>query len=142
MVTCASPSYLKEMGTPKSLDDLLEHWGVTFQSGTDRRPMPWLFAECGEDKNFYAKGRISVNEANTYVQCGLAGFGIIQPAGLMVGRQLAEGSLIEILHELRPKPKPITLIYPSSKHVAPQVKAFAEWLASNFSKLQPEWLGS
>lgn len=136
MLTCASPDYLKKMGTPLSLDDLSAHWGVTFLSGENRRPLPWLFSDSGEEKAVIAKGRISVNESNVYVQCGIAGFGIIQLPGFMVDQELVDGSLVEILRPFRPQAKQVSLLYPSRTHVAPQVKAFAEWLVTKFPNLQ------
>lgn len=140
MVTCASPGYLEKNGVPQSLEDLSAHWGVNFQSGVNRRPLPWLFAEHGEEKSVLPKGHISVNETNTYVQCGLAGFGMIQLPGVMVDAELRSGSLIEVLTDFRPKTKPISLVYPTRTHVAPQVSAFSDWLASRLTQLQPKWI--
>lgn len=142
MVTCASPEYLRKFGVPQSLEDLSSHWGVTFQSGVNRRPLPWLFLEAGEEKSLFAKGRISINESHAYVQCGIAGFGIIQLPGVMVDKALQNGALVEVLSEFRPKAKPVSLLYPTRTHVAPQVTAFADWLVARLPLLQPEWLAN
>lgn len=142
MVTCAAPAYLERMGTPDSLEALASHRGVSFQSGLNRRPMPWQFMEDGVEKLLLPLGRIGVNEANAYLQCGLAGFGIIQLPGVMVDARLKDGSLVELLSRFRPQAKAVSLLYPTRTHIPPQVSAFAEWLAPRFADLQPSWLES
>jgi LysR family transcriptional regulator for bpeEF and oprC len=140
MVTCAAPDYLRTMGVPEGPEDLSAHFGVTFLSGVNRRPLPWLFSESGAEKHFRPKGRVSVNEANAYVQCGIAGFGMIQLPGVMVDTQLKNGSLVEVLSEFRPPAKPVSLLYPTRTHVAPQVNAFADWLVTRFPQLGAKWV--
>jgi DNA-binding transcriptional LysR family regulator len=73
-------------------------------------------------------------------QCGVAGFGMIQLPGFLVVREMAEGTLVEVLKPFRPKPRPVSLLYPSRTHVAPQVNAFADWLRTRFPALQSEWI--
>lgn len=140
MLTCASPVYLQRFGVPQTLDDIGSHWGVKFLSGESRRALPWQFANDGQDVSVTPKGHISVNESNAYVQCGVAGFGMIQLPGLMVVRELAEGTLVEVLSQFRPKSRPVSLLYPSRTHIAPQVNAFADWLRQRFPALQPDWI--
>lgn len=140
MVTCAAPSYLERMGVPQSLDDLSAHRAVKFLSGDNKRTLPWAFSLNGEESSMTPKGMVSVNESNAFVQCGVAGFGILQLPGFMVVRELAEGTLVEVLAEFRPKSRPVSLLYPSRTHVAPQVNAFAEWLRERFPMLEASWI--
>ncbi|CAN7515846.1 LysR family transcriptional regulator [Rhizobacter sp. LjRoot28] len=140
MVTCAAPAYLERMGTPESLADLNAHRGVKFMSGESRRPLPWLFKDAGQETSVNAIGRVSINESHAYVQCGVAGFGIVQLPGFMVDRELASGALVEVLQEFRPSARPVSLLYPSRTHVAPQVNVFAAWIRTSFPKLRPEWI--
>ena len=140
MLTCAAPSYLQRMGTPQSVEEVSTHGGVKFLSGMSRRALPWQFSVDGEDTPVTPKGQVSVNETHAYVQCGVAGFGLIQLPGFVVGRELAEGTLVEVLRPFRPRARPVSLLYPSRTHVAPQVKVFADWLHQRFAQLQPDWM--
>jgi len=140
MLMCAAPSYLARFGTPQTLEDLGSHWGVKLLSGESRRTLPWQFERGGQSIAVTPKGRTSVNESHAYVQCGAAGFGLIQLPGFMVVRELADGTLVEVLAPFRPKPRPVSLLYPSRTHVAPQVNAFADWLRERFPSLQAEWI--
>ncbi|PBK53546.1 LysR family transcriptional regulator [Pseudomonas syringae pv. actinidiae] len=139
MVTCAAPSYLQAFGTPEMLEDLERHCGVSFLSGHNHRPLPWHFSLNGEDLPYPAQGAITVNESNAYVQCGLAGFGILQAPGITVESFLASGELVEVLEAYRPLPRPVSVLYPSRSHLAPQVQAFVEWLRAHFPRLHPCW---
>ena len=139
MVTCAAPQYLTEWGQPQALSELVDHRGVNFLSGQSNRPLPWYFHEDGEDRPYPSRGVITVNESNAYVQCGLAGFGIIQAPGITVDAFLASGELVEVLQSYRPAQRRVSVLYPSRTHLAPQVHAFADWLREHFPALHPTW---
>jgi LysR family transcriptional regulator for bpeEF and oprC len=140
MVTCAAPEYLNEHGEPKTLDDLASHRGVNFLSGQSNRTLPWHFLLNGQDRSFVPDAGITVTESNAYVQCGVSGFGIIQAPGIAVAKHLESRGLVEILKPYRPAPRPVSLLYPSRTHLAPQVQAFIEWLQERFPQLHSDWL--
>lgn len=140
MVTCAAPNYLREHSEPTTLEYLDNHQGVNFLSGQNNRPLPWHFSVDGQDRTYLSHAGIAVTESNAYVQCGVAGFGIIQAPGIAVEQYLASGALVEILKPYRPLPRPITVLYPSRKHLAPQVEVFLDWLQEHFPKLHSQWL--
>lgn len=140
MVTCAAPKYLQAHGEPETLQDLVVHRGVNFLSGLNNRTLPWHFSVNGQDRTYISQTAVAVTESNAYVQCGVAGFGILQAPGIAVDQYLASGALIEILRPLRPKPRPVTVLYPSRMHLAPQVEVFLEWLQQHFPRLHAGWL--
>jgi len=140
MVTCAAPSYLRKCGEPRTLQALGVHRGVNFLSGQDNRPLPWKFLEDGTERAFVSGRGILVNDSNAYVQCGVAGFGILQAPGITLDQYLASGALIEVLRAYRPRPRPVSVLYPSRSHLAPQVQAFIEWLRRRFPLLFRSWL--
>lgn len=140
MVTCAAPEYLNEHGEPETLDDLASHRGVNFLSGQSNRTLPWHFSVKGQDRAFVSNAGITVTESNAYVQCGVSGFGIIQAPGITVAEYLDSGVLVEILKPYRPAPRPVSVLYPSRTHLAPQVQVFVEWLQERFPQIHPDWL--
>ncbi|WP_193073902.1 LysR family transcriptional regulator [Pseudomonas sp. FME51] len=142
MITCAAPDYLRAHGTPTTLDDLRAHRAVTFLSGQNRRPLPWQFRDRGSDQPYFSHRGITVDDSNAYVECGVAGFGILQAPGIALDRYLADGSLIEVLQTNRPSPRPVSVLYPSRSHLAPQVHIFIEWLREQFPLLYGRWLES
>jgi LysR family transcriptional regulator for bpeEF and oprC len=140
MVTCAAPGYIKEFGAPDTLEALKAHRGISFLSGQNQRPLPWQFSQDGIDRSYISRHGIVVNESNAYVQCGVAGFGILQAPGITLGQYLADGSLVEVLEHFRPRPRPVSVLYPSRSHLAPQVHAFVDWVSQRFAVLHHSWL--
>lgn len=140
MITCAAPRYLEEHGEPKTLAELSAHRGVTFLSGQNQRPLAWQFIDGGREQSHICRHGITVNESNAYVECGVAGFGILQAPGITLDRFLASGSLVEVLRPYRPHPRPVSVIYPSRSHLAPQVDVFVDWLREQFPSIYGHWL--
>ncbi|MBF6029316.1 LysR family transcriptional regulator [Pseudomonas sp. P115] len=140
MVTCAAPAYLQAHGAPATPDDLAAHRGVSFLSGQNHRPLPWQFLQDGQDISHVSRHGIIVNESNAYVQCGVAGFGVLQAPGITLERYLADGSLVEVLDQYRPRARPVSVLYPSRSQLAPQVQAFVDWLSQRFPRLYSRWL--
>lgn len=140
MVTCAAPKYLNEHSAPHTLEGLAQHRGVNFLSGLNNRTLPWHFTVDGQNRTYISPSDIAVTESNAYVQCGVAGFGILQAPGIAVNHYLASGALVEILKPFRPPPRPVTVLYPSRTHLAPQVEVFIDWLQERFPLLYPDWL--
>ncbi|MGN6482667.1 MAG: LysR substrate-binding domain-containing protein [Luteibacter sp.] len=140
MLTCAAPAYLEAHGTPASPPELEQHLAINFQSGISHRVLPWQFTENGAESSVVCASSILVDDSTAYVQCALAGFGIVQVPGLLVDKYLRDGSLVEVLSSYRPLPKPVSILYPSRTFVAPQIRAFIEWLQLTFVSMDPAWL--
>jgi len=134
-VTCASPSYLARHGEPKSIEALSTHHAVNFRAAHGGRPIPWVFVIDGKPVEVKMESLVSVNDSDAYVSCGLEGFGMIQPTLFMALPHLLDGSLKEVLPGLNPKPKPISIVYPHSRHLSAKVRAFAEWIAELFDSM-------
>lgn len=140
LVTCAAPAYLREFGQPETLEDLSRHQAVNYFSGNSRKSLDWRFMVDGEEKICNLRSGILVNDSNAYVEAGLAGFGIMQALDVSVARHLAEGALVEVLPRYRPRPRPVSVLYPSKVHLAPQVRVFVDWVAGHFPQLNDNWL--
>jgi LysR family transcriptional regulator for bpeEF and oprC len=122
------------------LEDLSAHRGVTFLSGQNQRPLAWQFIDGGREQSHISRQGITVNESNAYVECGVAGFGILQAPGITLDRFLNDGALVEVLRAYRPHPRPVSVLYPSRSHLAPQVEVFVSWVRKQFPKLYGRWL--
>ncbi|MBN3773901.1 LysR family transcriptional regulator [Burkholderia sp. Se-20378] len=131
-VTCASPDYLARHGEPHEIADLAEHHAVNYRSSHGARAIPWVFMIDGKPFEVRMNGGVTVNDSDAYVTCGLEGFGMIQPTLFMVLENLLDGSLVEVLPDCNPKPKPISIVYPHNRHLSQKVRVFADWIAEVF----------
>ncbi len=128
MINVASPAYLKRRGTPHSPDDLGDHWAVNYASPSSGRVEDWEWLENNTLRTLPMRGRVTVNSAEAYIACCLAGLGLIQIPAYDVRRHLDAGDLVDILPKHRAQSMPMTLLYPHRQHLSRRLQVFADWL--------------
>ena len=131
-VTVASPAYLHEAGTPRTLAELANHHTVNYYFGRTGRIMPLTFDADGDQVEVKMHGSIAVNDAEAYLGGALSGLGIVQGARFMALPYLESGALVEILSQWKPPPLPISAVYPHNRHLSATVRAFIDWIAELF----------
>ncbi len=128
LINVASPAYLEAHGTPQAPADLAGHLAVNYASPSTGRVEDWEWVEHGEIRRLAMRGRVTVNHAESYIACCLAGLGLIQIPAYDVKAHLAAGELVEVLPGHRAAPMPVNLLYPHRRHVSRRLRAFADWL--------------
>ncbi len=128
LINVASPAYLKRYGIPKTPHDLVNHWTVNYASPSSGRVESWEWIADGVLQAMPVRGRVTVNNAEAYIACCVAGLGLIQIPAYDVKHHLAAGELIEVMPEHRAEPMPLTLLYPHRQHLSRRVQVFADWL--------------
>jgi DNA-binding transcriptional LysR family regulator len=63
---------------------------------------------------------------------------ILQPT-FLVGKDLADGSLVELMPSYRSEELGIYAVYPTRKHVSAKVRALIDFLSSHFAGRGPSW---
>ena len=129
LVTVASPAYLERHGTPCAPEDLDRHQMVLYASPSSGRVEDFEWVEAGDVHSLMVPGRVTVNSAEAYIACCLAGLGLIQVPAYDVRTHLAAGELVELLPGHRAAPLPLTLLYPHRRHLSRRLQIFADWLA-------------
>lgn len=128
LVNAASPGYLERHGMPSHPDDLAAHLAVNYASPSTGRVESWDWIENGEARARAMRGRVTVNSAEAYIACALAGLGLIQIPAYDVRHHIASGELVDVLPRHRAAPMPMTLLYPNRQHLSRRFQVFAEWL--------------
>ena len=132
-MTCASPAYLAQHGTPTHPNDLTAHRGVNFFSAKTGKTFEWDFTRDGERIQIAMNSHIALNDSNAYTAAGLAGLGVIQMTHFMLEPLKQQGRMIELLEDWHSDPLPIHVIYPPNRHLSAKVRVFVEWVADMFS---------
>jgi DNA-binding transcriptional LysR family regulator len=127
--TCASPAYLKRHGKPESPDQLSAHTCLLFRLPSSGRDRPWQFRVANREISLTLESGVRLGDGEALVQAAAAGLGLIQVPSYMAEREVKRGELAEILQRYRPAPLPISLIYPSHRHIPLRVRALADALA-------------
>ncbi|MGL3213688.1 LysR family transcriptional regulator [Bradyrhizobium sp. BR 1433] len=128
LINVASPGYLARHGTPRTPDDLGAHWAVNYASPSTGRTEEWEWSEQGATRTVAMRGRVTVNSAEAYIACCLAGLGLIQIPAYDVKRHIDAGELVELMPRHRAAPMPMTLLYPHRQHLSRRLQVFADWL--------------
>lgn len=128
LINVASPVYLERHGVPETPNDLAAHWAVNYASPSSGRVEDWEWIDAGELRTVPMRGRVTVNSAEAYIACCLAGLGLIQIPAYDVRTHLTTGELIEVMSPYRASPMPMTLLYSHRQHLSRRLQVFAEWL--------------
>lgn len=128
LINVASPAYLARHGAPRALSDLSQHWAVNYASPSSGRVEDWEWVEEGTLRTLSMRGRVTVNSAEAYIACCLAGLGLIQIPAYDVQGHLDAGELVEVMPGYRAEPMPMTLLYPHRQHLSRRLQIFADWL--------------
>ena len=59
------------------------------------------------------------------------GMGIAYLPDFAISRQLREGVLVTVLDDYTDRSGPLRIIWPSSRHLSPKLRAFVDFLAAN-----------
>lgn len=140
MVFCASPEYLARHGTPSTIKDLSGHLAVTYFSGRGRRRMDWYVKDGNTEEAIHLRPSMLVNDTAAYVDCAIAGMGLIQVAGVYVEERLKKGALIEVLPNRQHITLPLSVLYPHRQHLSPTVRAFVDWTVKIFRERMSDWI--
>ena len=131
-VICAAPSYLERRGIPRTPDDLADHNCIHLLEHEDLSR--WPFNNADGVRTIEIRGQHAANNAETVLQMGLAGLGIIRLVDVMVAVHLASGRLVPVLADCHHvEPLPLHLLMPRDKHRLPKVTAMVDFLFEKFA---------
>lgn len=128
LINVASPAYLREFGVPSTPAELPNHLAVNYASPTSGRVEGWEWLEDGVPRSATLRSRVTVNNAEAYIACCLAGLGLIQIPAYDVRHHLEAGELVEVMQAQRAPSLPLNLLYPHRAHLSRRLRVFVEWL--------------
>jgi DNA-binding transcriptional LysR family regulator len=131
-VICASPDYLRRHGTPKKPAQLADHECLVIANVPALRR--WPFNTANGVQSIEVGGRVTANNADTLLQLGLMGTGIIRLLDVIVGEHVAAGRLVPVLAEAHHvEALPLHAVYPHGRHRSPRVAALVDFLVEKFA---------
>ena len=129
MVVVATPEYLREAGTPTSVEALAEHDCIQYQLISSGRNLPWVFNQGGKVIELETSGSCaSLDDYLGAVTLVKHGAGLMQTYRFTVQQELERGDLIEVLREFGGTHRPFILLYPHARHVPQRVRALIDFL--------------
>ena len=131
MILCASPGYLERHGEPRRPDELLRHDVISYSLFSAGET--WSFQGPDGDVSVKVALRVRTNSGDTCRAAALQHQGIILQPTFIVGKDLAQGTLREILPAFRSIELGIYAVYPSRKFVSPKVRLLIDFLVEAFA---------
>ena len=127
----AAPAYLAAKGVLKTPDDLKAHACLHHRFPTSRRFEQWPLPpeQAGVEIELPKTAVASTLEPLIYM--AERGLGIAYLPDFAIGRQLREGLLVTVLDDYTDRSGPLRVLWPSSRHLAPKLRAFVDFLAAN-----------
>lgn len=136
IVTCASPLYLAEFGTPKKLEDLSKHIFVNYFSARTGRIFPFQFKapeRAGSVREVSRPHRVAANDGDSYTAAGLAGMGLVQlPLSRIVRDHIFTERLVPVLSDWNTSELSIYVMYQRNRHLSARIRAFVDWAVDIF----------
>lgn len=127
-ILCASPDYLNKYGIPKSPEDLLNHKCITLKGAET-----WVFNTQEGSKSIKVKSTLRADHGEAIRDASVHGLGITISAQWCAYQELKRGDLVPILQDYPLKSNTsIWIVYPSSRLLAPKVRAFVDFFADYY----------
>lgn len=124
-VTCASPEYLDRRGIPPVPADLTDHDCVAFEGLEPART--WGFGRGTAAETIVIRPRFAVNTAESLIEAGKSGVGVIRLTSYQVAAAIRESSLVPVLRNFIPDPFPIHLVHTGQSMVPLKLRAFLDF---------------
>lgn len=133
-ILCASPSYLTEHGEPQTPDDLLNHHCVNL-IGLET----WMFDTLDGPLSIKTKNRFRTDNGEAARDACAIGIGITISSTWCCYQHVQRGELVQVLKDFPlVSNTAIWAVYPSSRLLAPKVRAFIDYFADCFAD-SPYW---
>lgn len=134
-VLCASPTYIKQFGIPKTLADLEQHSCLVIRS-RDHPFGVWTLKQGNRYETVKVKGAMSSNNGEAIFKWGLDGFGIMLRSLWKVKDALDSGTLVRVLPNYQQEAH-VWAVYSTRLSTSAKLRVCVEFLADYLSTHVP-----
>jgi DNA-binding transcriptional LysR family regulator len=136
-VICASPSYLEQMGVPRTPEELVDHRCLVYSLLSDNEY--WNLTD-NNDREIRIKIHpyLKASTGEFLRDAAIEGMGIIIEPTFIVYKEIESGALVQVLEDYSPPQIDAYAIYPQTRHLSQRVRAFVDFLVKRF-KGTPYW---
>lgn len=127
----ASPAYLRRHGVPREPDDMRNHQCIDLVLPDIAKPLPWQFRDGKREWELAVPSALSVDHPLAAMTAALADGGCARLLDFTVADGLQAGRLVEVLASYRSAPVPMSIVYPSNRHLSAKVRTFIDFLVED-----------
>lgn len=125
----ASPDYLQNSGTPKSVEELKSHNCLI---GTDK---VWYFSDGHETVQFKPGGNWHSDNANALLTAARSGTGVALLPFFAVLEDLQKGTLVQLIEPWNHYPQPVWIMYADRRYQSAKVRVFVDHLIEKLNSV-------
>ncbi len=127
-----APSYLAKFGKPQTPADLAHHNCLAFASRDTRQIRDWRFATADGERTLTPSGSMTMTDGAAICDAAAGGYGLVQLHNYYLDSAIAQKKLVPVLQDYNPRPDVISLVYPQTRHLTPNVRAFVDFMVERF----------
>jgi DNA-binding transcriptional LysR family regulator len=123
---CASPAYLRQHGTPASLDEVSSHRCIVgLRQG---QPLAWHISREGSASRFVPPPTHQISDGEAMIDAALSGLGLCQMPDSLLRQHIRDGRLVTLLEEYNDTEVPVYLIWPTGLRMRPKARYLIDTL--------------
>ncbi|WP_375506302.1 LysR family transcriptional regulator [uncultured Nostoc sp.] len=128
-ITCASPQYLAQYGTPIIPTELLQHRCVNFIYPQTRREANWKFEQDGKSIHLAVDSYLRFDNSEVILEAVIQGAGVVQLPKFIAANAIARGDIQPILQAYTTQVGlPLSVLYPQKRYLSAKVRVFVEFM--------------
>ncbi|MBH0029035.1 MULTISPECIES: LysR family transcriptional regulator [unclassified Pseudoalteromonas] len=131
----ASPAYLKQNGTPTTLEALQEHNYLRYAHAEPTKRLKGYDELKNELK---LESNLVANNGDLLLNTAIAGGGITMQPTFIAGEALAQGKVVRILKDYEPEPMGLYMVYANRQFLPSKVRAFVDFTSGYYGDV-PYW---
>ncbi len=138
-VVVCSPRYIAENGKPETVDDLENHYAVSYANITPQSE--WIFRRGQELKSVTPKSRMRVNSGDIQLAAVKAGVAIAALPLFIVHEAITKGEIELVNFDWQLVPDDLCIIYPQNRFLPRKVRALSAAIIAHVGS-PPYWESS
>src|SRR5260370_759971 len=135
-VAAVAPSYMERRGEPSTPAELANHTCIVHDVGPDSDV--WNFVTPEGPKNVRVSGGLLANDVRAVHLAALTGYGIAYLPLVELFDDLRSGTLVRVLIGFPAAGIPLSLAYPSRRHLAPRTRLVMDFIWEQVRQIQAE----
>jgi DNA-binding transcriptional LysR family regulator len=133
-VVVAAASYIERKGRPSTPADLANHTCIVHDIGPGSDV--WAFMTPEGPKDFEVSGGFLANDMSAVHLAARSGHGLARLPLFQVLDDVRDGELVCVLNEFPSPGTPLSLVYPSRRHLAPRTRVVLDFIVEQARPIQ------
>src|SRR5450830_3936 len=129
-ILAASPNYLRQHGTPQTLEELARHKLLLYTHANHMNELH--FTRGGKTCSVRVRQLLEANDGQILRAAALDGLGILVQPAYIVDDDIAAGHLIRIMEDWKLPDLAINIAYQSRQYLPAKVRVFIDFLTQHF----------